>query len=261
MPPDQPTDAPDLTALRYTHLLSSVGSILMFAFWIWMCLDCYRRRGGLDSWHYLFFFFPPSTVLYCIIHKGDMFFGSRSGSDKGLFGWGLRSRIKRAENQLRISGTAAARFEVAELYFENAQYDQCEKLFDEILKTDEKNWDGWYYTGLCRLQRKDAAGALPCLQKVMEANKKLRFGIAWLRYTDCLMELGRKEEALEERRKLARAFPRPLTEFAYAQALIDSGEKDKAREVLDEMLATSGQAPREDRQWLSRGKSVMRTLA
>lgn len=260
MPPDQNPEIPDQIALPYLMLLSSGISLLSFAFWMWMCIDCYRRRGGLDSWHYFFFIFPPSTLLYCIVHKGDMFFGSRSGTDKGLFGWGLRSRIKRAENQLRISGTAAARFELAELYFENAQYDPCEKLFDEILKTDEKNWDAWYYVGLCRLHRKDAAGALECLQKVMEGSKKLRFGVAWMRYTDCLNELGRKEEALEERRKLARAFPRPLMEFAYAQALVDSGDQFKAREVLDEMIATSSQAPREDRQWLRRGKSLLRTL-
>ena len=260
-----PEDMPpqySYAALLYARIFGSVFSIVCFAFWLWMAIDCYRRRGGLDYWHYFFFFFPPSCVLYCIVHKGDMFFGRRSalGGGAGLFGLGLRSRITRAEQQLRVSGTYAARTELAELYFEAKRYDECEKHFEEAIKIDPKNLDALYYVGLCRLQRNDHAGALDYLQRVMDGNRKLRFGYAWLRYTDCLIANNRRDEALEERRRLCRAFPRPLTEFAYAQCLADCGQKDKARETLEEMLATAAGAPAEDRVWLKRGRALAKTL-
>ena len=244
----------------WSHLGASAFSLLSIGFWGWMALDCYRRRGGLDTWHYFFFIFPPSVVLYFIVNKGDMVFGRRGGSSNGLFGFGLRSRITKAEQTLRVSGTLAARMELAELYFEAKRYPECEKNFDEVLKLDPKNLDAYYYVAVCRLERGDHAGALEYLQKVMDGNKKLRLGIAWLRYTDALIADNRRDEALEERRKLARHFPRPLTEFAYAQLLADTGQKDKAREMLDEMLATTAGSPAEDRTWVSKGKSLRGSL-
>jgi tetratricopeptide (TPR) repeat protein len=247
-------------ALLYSWLFSSAFSLVCLAFWLWMAVDCYRRRGGLDYWHYLFFFFPPSCVLYCIVHKGDMIFGRRGTGGAGLFGFGLRSRIARAEHQMRVSGTFAARTELAELYFEAKRYDECEKHFEEAIKVDPKNLDALYYVGLCRLHRNDNAGALDYLQRVMDGNRKLRFGYAWLRYTDCLIANNRRDEALEERRRLCRAFPRPLTEFAYAQILADAGQNDKARETLDEMLSTAAGAPAEDQVWLKRGRALAKTL-
>ena len=234
--------------------------LISTAFWWWMCIDCYRRRGGFDTWHLIFLFVPFSTLVYFFMHKGDLIFGSRGGSSNGLFGFGLRSRITKAEHQLRVSGTLAARMELAELYFEAKRYPECESNFDEVIKLDPKNLDAYYYVGICRLNRGDNAGALEYLQIVMDGNKKLRFGIAWLRYTDALIANGRGDEALEERRKLARNFPRPLTEFAYAQALLDAGQKEKAREMLDEMLATTAGAPKEDREWLRKGKSLRGAL-
>jgi hypothetical protein len=255
MPPE------DIVPLLHRYQwLTSLFSLVSVGFWIWMCLDAYKRRGGLDNWHYFFFFFPPSVLLYFFAHKGDMLFGSRRGSVGGLFGFGLRSRIDRAENQFRVSGTIAARFELAELYFESGRYVECEKHFEEVLKFDPNSLDALYYTGICRIKAGDNAKALELLQRVMDGNKKLRFGVAWLRYTECLIAGNKKEEALEERRKLSRAFPRPLTEFAYAQLLADSGQRDKAREVLDEMIATAADAPAEDRVWVSKGKGLIKTL-
>ncbi|MCY3023344.1 MAG: hypothetical protein NTW87_30565 [Planctomycetota bacterium] len=253
---DQPPEIPEQIP-AYTHYLpSGIVSLLGFAFWLWMCVDCYRRMG-LNVWHYLFLFFWPSTLLYFVVHMRQIFRGS---SGRGLFGGGLKSRITRAEQQLRVSDTLAARVELAELYFEAGQYEACETEYRKILAADAGNLEAAYYLALCRLQQNDAAGALGFLEQVMQGNRKLRFGVAWLRYTDALLAVGRRDEALEERRKLARAFPRPLTEFAYAQLLADAGQKEKARAVLEDMLATSHEAPAEDRVWLKQGKALVRQV-
>ena len=241
--------------------LPSLTFIACAAFWLWMAVHAYRRRGGLDVWHWFFFFFPPSTALYFILHLNDILsVAGRAGEGRGLFGWGLKKRIRRAEQQLRIADTIAVRSELAELYFENGRYAECEQQYKSVIEQDRSNLDAFYYLACCRMKAGDNTGALEYLQRVMKDNSKLRFGLAWLRYTDCLLALGRRDEAVEERRKLSRSFPRPLTEFAYALSLAESGQKDKAREVLEYMLATSQQAPREDRVWWRRGRSLLRTL-
>jgi len=232
--------------------------LLSSLFWLWMFVDCYRRRNGFDAWHLIFLFFPPSVVPYFILHVGQIF--GRGGGGFSFFGLGLKERIRRAQQNLRISDTLAARAELGELFFENKQYDECEAEFQHVLSREPDNLEAIYHVALCRLKKNDFPAALAGLEKVMARERKLRFGKAWLYYTEALVANGRTADALEERRKLSRAFPRPLTEYAYAELLAQSGDKAKAKTVLEDMLATSEQAPSEDRQWLSKGRSLLRSV-
>jgi len=252
MPPESPEPFPAPVFL----VAWGVFYLLGFAFWLWMFIDCYLRLG-LNAWHYLFFFIPPSTLIYFILHARHILRGS---SGKGLFGSGLKRRVTRAEQLLRVADTLAARFELAEAYFEAQRFGEAEAYFRAVLASDPENNETAYYLGLCRLKQNDAAGALFFLEQVVSRDRKIRFGLAWLRYTDALLAVGRRAEALEERRKLARVYPRPLTEFAYAQLVAETGEKEKARAVLEDMLATSHDAPAEDRVWLKQGKALLRQV-
>jgi tetratricopeptide (TPR) repeat protein len=252
-----PPESPEAFLAPWFLIAWGIFYLLAFAFWLWMFIDCYLRLG-LNAWHYLFFFVPPSTLVYFILNVRRVF---RGPSGRGFFGGGPQARIKRAEQQLRVADTLAVRFELAEAYFEAARYAESETYFRDVLAADPESNEAAYYLGLCRLQQNDAAGALVFLEQVVNRDRKIRFGLAWLRYTDALLAVGRRAEALEERRKLARAYPRPLTEFAFARLLADTGEKEKAHAVLDDMLATSHDAPAEDGVWLSHGKALLRELA
>jgi hypothetical protein len=235
-------------------------TVLSFMFWIWMCLDCYRRLGGLNVWHLLFFFLPFSSVVYFLIHFKEII-GGRGGAHSGaLFGPSLKSQIRDKQAQLRIADTIAARFELGELLFRYKDYTACEAEFRVVLLAEPNNLEAQYFIGLCRMRLNDPAEALPFLKEVVQGDRKIRMGLAWKDYTDCLIANKLLDEALEERRKLARAFPRPLTEYAYAELLKEMGQKEKAREILDDMLATSHNAPREDNTWLRQGRSLLRQL-
>lgn len=232
-------------------------TILSVMFWIWMCIDCYRRMGGFNLWHVFFFFFPLSSVIYFLIHFKEI---TSSRGRGAFFGPSLKSRIRDKQAQLRVADTVAARFELGELLFQHAEYAACEAEFRVVLEAEPNNLEAKYFIGLCRMNVKDPAGALPFLKDVVNGDRKIRMGLAWKEYTDCLIANKLLDEALEERRKLARAFPRPLTEYAYAELLNEMGQKEKAREILEDMLATSQNAPREDDTWISRGRSLRRRL-
>jgi len=247
---------PDVAVSPYTPLIWSAYSVAATILWVWMFYDAYKRRGGFDFWHLLFLFMPPSALIYFLLHINVIFSGRG-----GYFGPSVKSRIRKVQQQIRISDTLAARAELGELYFQDGKYEECEAEFQKIFAAEPQNLEALYYTGLCRIKRGDMPGALNYLQQVMERDKKLRFGVAWLRYTECLVAVGRNDEALEERKKLSRAFPRPLTEFAYAQLLSETGKKDQARAVLEDMLATSDHAPKEDNTWLRQGRALLKTVA
>lgn len=234
-------------------------SLFYLLFWIWMSVDAYRRQGGLNFWHLIFFFMPLSTVVYFILNFQGITRGTgRSGA---LFGPSLKKQIEEKRSQLRIADTVQTRFELAELLYKNKEYPECEAEFRTILAAEPNNLEAKYFVGLCLMAMNKPADALPFLKQVVEGDKKIRMGIAWRDYTDCLLANNLRDEALEERRKLARAFPRPLTEYAYAELLHDMGQNAKAREVLEEMLTTSQNAPREDSPWLSKGRSLLRKVA
>jgi len=235
-----------------------IFSALYFVFWLWMAVDCYRRRNGFDAWHLFFFLFPISTVLYFILHFRLVMEGLPSGA---VFGPSLKKQIEQMRAQLRIADTIGARFELAELLYKNKQYPESEAEFRVVLAAEPNNLEAQYYIGLCRMHLNDAPGALPFLKQVVTGDRKIRMGLAWMAYTNCLLANNLREDALEERRKLSRAFPRPLTEYAYAELLHNSGQNEKARAILEDMLATSHNAPREDNPYLSKGRSLLKKVS
>jgi hypothetical protein len=248
---------PDVALPWYFHLYGLLAPILL-VMTIWLAVDAYRRYG-LCYWHFLFFMFTPvATPVYLIVH-GRSLFQRRDGS--ALFGPSLRTRIARAERELRMAGTIAARTDLADLYFQAGRFADCEEPYGQVLAAEHDSLEARFYLGCCRVAQKDYPGGLAHLEKVMAANPKFRFGLAALRYSECLWQLERMDEALEERRKLRRSFPRPLFEFAYAEILVETGRKDEAKTVLEEMLDEAAGAPGEDRVWLKRGRSLLRGLS
>jgi len=231
---------------------------LMFIFSIWLAVDAYRRYGGLNYWHLLLFFFHPfAAVVYLFVH-GRVLFRRRDGAP--LFGPSLRARISAAERNARISDTVAAHSELAELYFEARAFDRCEEEYRKVLEAEPDSQEALYYLALCRMEKGDIQTAAEELDKVLEANPKYRFGLAALRRSECWHRMGRTDEALEERRRLHRAFPRPLFEYAYAELLAETGRTADAQRVLEEMLDAAASAPDEDRKWLGSGKRLLRSL-
>lgn len=243
--------------------LYSFGSVVYMILLVWMLYDAYKRYG-MHYWLVIIFFVQPlGAIVYGLIHAKHILHGltTGGGQGKGLFGLGIKSRISRAEQALKVGETEALRAELAELYYLDKRYADAERLFKQVLETDKENQEALYYLALCRLDQNDMASAFEWLSQLIAKNKKYRFGVAWLRYADTMDALGRRDEALEEFRQLSRSFPRPLTEFAYAKKLADAGKPEKAREVLEYMLSTSSEAPPEDRTWLRQGRSLLGKLA
>ena len=237
----------------WTYLLSGVLPLLA----IWMAVDAYKRYRGLTYWHWLLFVaMPIATPVYFIIHFRSLL----GGGGGGLFQPSLKSRIKTAEQNLRISDTVASHMELGELLFEAKEYARCEEEYKKVLAADPESLEARYHLGACRLELGDVPAAFEHLDWVCQRDRKLRFGLAALRWTTCLWKLGRKDEALEESRKLHRTYPRPLFEYAYAELLAEAGEKEKARAVLEELIETAQSAPKEDRSWLGKAKSLRRGL-
>src|SRR5262245_51953218 len=94
------------------HCAMSAIGLVCLIFYIWMFVDCYRRLGP-NGWLVFFLIFPFSTLIYFLTHINQILRGG--GASGGLFGPSLKSRIKSAQNQLRISDTVAARAELADL--------------------------------------------------------------------------------------------------------------------------------------------------
>ncbi len=241
-------------------ILIMLFMVLYVAFYFWMLFDSVRRYG-LSWWIFGFVFFPGlCPIVYLALHYRH--FMARTGmAESGPFGkLILNSKIKKAKEALYLSGTPAARSDLAELYLEARRYPECEELCEIILKEEPDNHEALYAKAVCRRADKDFSSTAELLKTILDKNPKYRFGKASLMYADALWELGQREQALEVSRKNTRTFPRPLTEYAYAAYLKEAGQYDKAREVLEDMLTTAHLAPKEDRMWVGKGRSLLRSV-
>jgi hypothetical protein len=170
-------------------------------------------------------------------------------------GWGISAKIDKGISKLTLTETPTSHFELGELYMRGKDYEAAITQFETVLQNDPGHAESLYLAAHCCVEANKREQALRFFESMVahKDGRKLRFGLAWAEYAECLSAEGQEPRALEEFRKLVREYPRPRTELAYARFLKRTGRISEARTVLDDMLATSGDAPKEDRHLLTHG--------
>jgi protein O-GlcNAc transferase len=85
-------------------------------------------------------------------------------------------------------------FKKAILSHQSEQFSQAEDLYLSILQIDPKHADTNYNLGLMAMQLGKSEMGFPYLQTAWESDPTI--GQYWLTLTECLLEIGRTEDAL-----------------------------------------------------------------
>ena len=222
-----------------------------------MLVDSFRRYG-LSFWTLIILLFQPlGAVVYFAMHFRSII--SRKGGG-APFTTSVNARIKKVRLQLAVANTLAARMELIKLLLEANQFEECEKESKAILEEEAKNHEAIYAIAMCRMAANDFVSASKLFKQILDENPKYGFGKASMTYAEALWKAGHKDDALEISRKNARAYPRPLTEYFYAKLLIEVDQNDKAKAVLEDMIATAHMAPKEESSWIRKGRSLLRSV-
>lgn len=168
-------------------------------------------------------------------------------------GWGPAAKLEKLIRRTEDVATPALQFELGEQFFNAGDYVGALDQFRRVLSDDPSLTEGYYLAGICCEKLKRREDAMHYYEQMMahKDSKKLRFGLAWLAYAECLAAEGRDEAALEQLKALVREYPRPRTEIALAKQVRKAGDQEHCIRILDDVIATAAQAPKEDKEFVA----------
>lgn len=242
--------------------------IAMLVFQVWMLIDAVRR----DEWIWALFIglavfywnsFGISAILYYfLVYRRYTSGPSLSGFE--LPGTFNRRRIRELEAKIHHLGNAQHYLELADIYFQQAKYDKAEETYREALKRDGQDIDIQAHLGQCLLRLGKAEEALDLLERVARQDPRHDYGFTLMALAETHMKLNSPDSAIQIWDRVLENHSYPRARVQLAELLVQQNELDRARAMLQETLTDEAHGPvfqrRRDRVWISRAKNLMRQI-
>lgn len=247
---------------------SIVFLLLMYVFQFWMLVDAIRRQ----EWIWAIFIglalfvwqsWGLSAVLYYFLVYRQYSSGpSLSGFE--LPGMVERRRIRELQAKIHHLDNAQHHLQLGDVFFQQGKFDKAEQSYREALKRDGEDPDIRAHLGQCLLRLGKADEALELLQKVAQQDPKHDYGFTLMALAETHMKLGSTDSAIQLWEMVLQNHSYPRARVQLAELYVQRDEVDKARNILQETLADEQHSPvfqrRRDRVWISRAKSLMRQV-
>ena len=153
-----------------------------------------------------------------------------------------------AWRKVQIAGTIENRASLAEQCLRCGRAEEAAALYRELLTglhaTDPDLMLGFARAGF---ERQDFAAAQAMLEKLRAANPDYRSAEGHLLYARCLEMQGKRDEALYEYEALAAYYPGQEAKSRYALLLSETGRRDMARRLFQEICQAVELMPRHAR--------------
>jgi hypothetical protein len=249
----------DLETLKY--IITSPLALAGLLFQLWMLVDAIRRREWIWA-VFIFFFSIISALLYFFMVYRAAGGGGLATQGFELPGAHSRKRIKELKAQIHHLDKPHHHLQLGDIYFQQGKLDLAETHYRASLERDGTDRDARAHLGQCLLRKKRAAEAQPLLEAVANEDVKHDYGHTLMALAETYAALGHADAAIQ-------VWERVLQNHAYARARVQAaelylqrGEKEQAREQLQEVIDTEPHAPaferRRNRVWLRRAKALLR---
>ena len=231
------------------------------AFLIWMILDAVRRRAEV-WWFLIMIFLPPiGAIIYFLFVKLEDFSGQRAA---GVRRPGARS-LKLLEARVRQVGSVQDLVEFGEALIERKDPAQALPHFERAAMSDPDSDRAVYGYGKCLFEAEAYEKAVGVLTPLVDRQPATKNYDGWLCLALSLRRSGRPSEGLESLRQLAHTSAGLPHQVAYAEALVEDGERARAHAALEQALAEFQFAPAfvrsRDKAFSSRAKRLLDGLS
>lgn len=235
--------------------------ILLFGlFALWMLVDAIRRQEWL--WAVFIFLFPPiNAVLYFFLVYRQAAPAMRRFE---LPGARDRRRIKELQEQIYHLDKAHHHAQLGDIYFRHGKLDQAEACYRAAIERDPEDLDTLARSGQCLLLQNRAAEALPLLEKACRQDPDHDYGQSLMALAEAYGALGRTDEAIQSWRQVLASHTYARARVQLAKLLMATGQVERARAELDEVLADDPHAPafqrKRDAVWIREARAMQRRL-
>jgi hypothetical protein len=219
-----------------------------------------RRPDGY--WLYLIIFLGPIGAAVYIFAEVI----PDAGLLRGTFqGFGRRSRIQALETQILDNPSAGNLEELAELYFDQKNYQKARELLDKAITSRSDSPHAFYLRAKAALGLGDYAAAIPDLEYVVGKDAKFDYYRATALLGDAYARTGDLERAGVYFAPAAQYSTTPETLYNYANYLKLAGKRVEAGEWAQKLAAKKRTLPRYmrrvERPWFGKGKALQKELA
>lgn len=224
-----------------------------------ICLIHFFRRRPEQFWVFVIFFGGALGAL--------IYFFVEVVPDLGL----LRASVTRYSRKRRISALEALvqvnpaignREELADLLLEEGQYARARAMYNDIISPRTDEIDPFYRRGLCAMAMDDPQGALPDLERVVDADPKYDFHRAMGMLAQACALTGQPARAEQYFRGALELSTQSETMCNYAAFLLGQHRADEARswaqKVLDKQLTLPRYLRRRERPWARRASALLK---
>jgi tetratricopeptide (TPR) repeat protein len=158
--------------------------------------------------------------------------------------------------------TLANRLALAERLVEKKGFDEAIPPLETALKTEPDHGQILYLLALCHARLGRPAGALPLLEKLLARDPRWSNYVAWHLLIETHGAKGDGAGALKACRELLRLAPTLEHHCLLAEHLIQEGQADEARGLLDRSLRDHSFAPgairRRNRRWAGEARRLQK---
>jgi tetratricopeptide (TPR) repeat protein len=239
--------------------LSSPIMLVAGAFQLWMAVDAFRRREWL--WVLVCMVIPIWGAWYYFSNYYRSGGGGLSMSGFELPGAADRRRMNEILTRIHNLDGARDHLDLADIYFRRGQFVKAEASYRESLKRDPKDIDALAHLGQCLLRLNRPTEALPLLEYVVAQEPRHEYGYTTMALAEAQTAVGNKDAAIKNWERVLATNTYARARVQYAGLLIERGEKQKARELLEETISDFPHLPRfakrQSRPWVGRAKSLL----
>lgn len=242
--------------------------ILMTAFQIWMLIDAVRRQ----EWFWAIFIglalfvwqsFGLSAILYYfLVYRQQASGPAFSGFE--LPGTFDRRRIKELEAKIHHLDNAQHYLQLADIFYQQGKFDKAETCYKKAHERDAEDEDIRAHYGQCLLRLGRHQEALELLQKVASANPRHDYGFTLMALAETHMKLGSADSAIQLWERVLENHAYPRAKVQLAELFVQKGDLAKAQAILEESIADEQHAPefqkKKDRVWINRARSLLKQL-
>jgi hypothetical protein len=225
-------------------------SLVVTAFTVWMLIDCYRR-GAEQIWFWVILFCPViGPIAYFFAVKA----GDFRGLDTGLW-FQRRASLDELWFHAEQTPSLANRLALAERLMERGEYAEAAPFLEAALQTEPDHGKILYCLAVCHTKLGRPEQAIPLLERLTAREPRWSNYAAWPALIAARRATGDRKGALDNSRELVRLAPTLEHRCLLAEHLLDEGQTEEARVLLEQSLRDHDYAPgpvrRRNRRWAS----------
>jgi hypothetical protein len=220
------------------------------------------RRRPDTYWLWVILFLGPIGAIVYLLIEAIPDLGLLRGTFK-MFP--RRRRIRELEAMIRDNPSAGNYEELADLYMEDGNFAKARECYNHAISSRTDSPDPFYRRGVCSVELRDFASAVPDLERAVSGKADYDFYRAGGLLAHAYAETGQKEKAEALFKKVTEISTLSETYLNYAALLASEGRTAEARvwaqRVLDKKPTMPGYLKRRERPWFRRATALLKRVA